>query len=159
MINMLVPTDFTIQSVQAAEQCVKALDKPCNIILFHVFELPFYYQDLIRVPAPYTGLVTEKLRQACQQLKEEYSKQIGTVSFRFLQGDTQSLFKTFTTVNNIDVIGCPEGYLFSKVHKHSVNPMKLFKKCGLPLITEIYEREMATVNHSFVERLSLTAAS
>lgn len=134
MTNILVPTDFSPASVGLAMQSVKALNRPVNIILFHAFKMPYYYQDLVRAAPPYTSLISDGFRQACKQLKDRYPRMIGIISFKCMRGETAAVFRHFTEANDIHFIVCPKDYQYNKVHEDSINPIPLFRKSRLPLV-------------------------
>ena len=54
-----------------------------------------------------------------------------------MNGDSKALFRNFVDANDIDLICCPDFYVFSKVHQRSLDPTSFFKKCGLPIIREV----------------------
>lgn len=142
MTNILVPTDFTPASLKMAEKAVKTLNRKVNIVLFHAFEMPYYYQDLVRPDKqPWHDLLNDGLRQACRQLKEQFPGLINKISFLHMQGNTPALFRNLMEAHEIDIIVCPEGYTYSKIHAASQNPVPFFKKSRLPLLQEFYSRE------------------
>jgi Universal stress protein family len=139
MANILVPTDFTAASLKLAEQALKnTADQKVTIILFHAFEVSAFPFELIRPghKDPSFELMTESFRIACKQLKDEYPQRVNKILVRCMNGNTKALFKNFAEANDIDLIFCPENYVFAKVHKQSVNPVNLFKKCGVPVVKE-----------------------
>ena len=144
MTNILIPTDFSTKSLQLAEQAIQSLEtKAANIIFFHAFEMPGSAFDLL-VPGrkkPYADLMTDELRQACKQLKDQYPKSIQKICFKFMEGSTVNLFRNFVDANEVDLIVCPDHYQFNPVHKLSVDPKTLFKKSGIKVIREFGQRK------------------
>ncbi|MES2647067.1 MAG: universal stress protein [Bacteroidota bacterium] len=139
MANILVPTDFTPASLKLAEEAIKKTGESCpNIILFHAFELPDSPFDLLTssYKEPYIKLMSEPFRQACKQLKDEYPKQVNKILIRCMNGNSKALFRNFAEANDIDLIYCPDHYVFSKVHDRSVDCISYFKKAGIPLLKE-----------------------
>ena len=51
-----------------------------------------------------------------------------------MTGNSRALFRNFVEANDIDLIFCPETYYFKPAHVRSVDPLGLFKKCGIPVI-------------------------
>lgn len=137
MTNILIPTDFTPASLSWATQAIKTENgAKCNLILFHAFELPSNPYDLLRKMAkdPAAEMMTEAFRQACKQLKDEHSDRIGKIVIRCMRGSTRWLFRNFIEANDIDMIYCPEDFVYTPIHSLSVNPLPLFKKCDVPLL-------------------------
>lgn len=146
MTNILIPTDFTENSLQLAEQAIATLDiKNVNIVLFHAFSLPSSEFDLLNPSRkkPYTDLVTEKLRQSWKTFKDQHPQEVQKVFFKFMEGDTVALFRNFLDANEIDIIFCPDGFHHTAVHKLSVDPLPLFKKGGVKVIREVVRRRKA----------------
>lgn len=139
MTNVLIPTDFTANSLQLAAQAIQTLDdKAINIVLFHAFAQPESEFDLL-FPSryrPHANLITEELRQFCKQFKDQNSHKVQKIYFRFMEGETAPMFRNFIDANEIDFIYCPEAYLPVKVNKYSADPRPLFKKAGIPVITD-----------------------
>ncbi|MCH5600239.1 adenine nucleotide alpha hydrolase family protein [Niabella ginsengisoli] len=128
MVNILIPTDFSQASFRLAEQTVKTLDKEVNIILFHIYDMPNGISDLIRKDPPYAQMMNDSFRQNCKYLKYKYPDLIKKICFKYLTGNTQAVFNNFTEANEIDMIVCPDNYVFTKNHKTSINPVPFFKK-------------------------------
>jgi hypothetical protein len=137
MKNILIPTDFSPSSLRLVEAALKTEGyNRCNVILFHAFDLPSNPFDMLRNGAkdPAATLLTEEFRLACKQLKDEYGRQVGKIVIKTMQGSTRSLFRHFLDANDIDLIFCPDTYLYSKVHERSLDPLPFFGKCGVPVI-------------------------
>lgn len=137
MTNILVPTDFTPASLKMAESALKSGNyEKCNLILFHAFELPSSPFDLLDpcYRDPFCGLMTEKFRLACKQLKDDYPQKINKIMVRYMTGSTRAVFRNFAEANDIDLIYCPEDYVFRPIHARSIDPLYLFKKCSIPVV-------------------------
>ena len=137
MTNVLIPTDFTAASLKLAETAFINEDlSKCNLILFHAFRTPDLGINLLSIsePDPATVLMNEPFRQACKQLKDQYPSRIGKIIVRCMYGDTRALFRNFVEANDIDLIYCPESYVFVPTHQRSADPRYLFKKCSVPVV-------------------------
>ncbi|MGE9311581.1 hypothetical protein ACLOAU_08045 [Niabella sp. CJ426] len=143
MVNILVPTDFSQASFRLAEQAVKSLNKEVNIILFHIYEMPSGISDLIRPEPPYAQMINDTFRQNCKYLKYKYPDLINKICFKYLTGNTQSLFNHFTDANDIGVIVCPEDYVFVKASKTSLDPIPFFKKSKIALLKDFSKNKVA----------------
>lgn len=154
MTNILVPTDFSPESLKLADAAIKQSGKvPCNIILFHAFDLPASPHDLLGTTKqhPQNGLVSEAFRRACQQLKKEWGKELGAISVQCMRGNSRNLFRNFIDAHDIDLVYCPEGYVFEKVHTDSLDPLYFFKKCGIPVIkTAVQSKERIAPQPYFI---------
>jgi len=144
MTNILIPTDFTTASLQLAEKAITALDiKNAHIILFHAFELPTSEYELLSPgrQKPYAALMTDNFRQWCKQFKDQHSKAVSKIYFKFMEGSSSRLFRNFVDTNQIDLIICPDEYQYIPAHKLSVDPRPLFRKSGIKVIREFSGRK------------------
>ncbi|HEY8897874.1 MAG TPA: hypothetical protein VIM79_23780 [Niastella sp.] len=138
MRNVLIPTDFSASSFDLVEKAIHTMgEQPINITLFHAFQIPFFVSDLIgNQRQPYHELLTDGFRNACKQIKQQYPKQVNSIVFRHLYGNTPVVFRHFVDAHDIDLIVYPELYEFVPVHKDSVNPDRMFKKSRVPLLRQ-----------------------
>lgn len=139
MRNVLIPTDFSVASLELADKTAQSLEgESLNIILFHAFEIPFFASDVfdLRGKLPYADLVTEAFRNACKRVKLQHPKTIRSIVIRHQYGNSAAVFRNFVDANDIDLIVCPDFYVFQSVHTGSVNPVPLFPKGGVPLMKE-----------------------
>jgi hypothetical protein len=54
-----------------------------------------------------------------------------------MRGNTAAIFRNFADANAIDMIYCPEQYVFKPVHRRSVDPVPLFRKSGISLVRQL----------------------
>lgn len=151
MTNILVPTEFTPASLKMAESALKnGSYEKCNLVLFHAFEPPSPF-DLLGAPYrdPSCELMTEAFRQACKQLKDDHAKKINKIMVRCMTGNTRPLFRNFAEAHDIDLIYCPEDYFFKPVHARSVDPLYLFKHCGIPVLKTGIQKTAPVFQPSF----------
>jgi hypothetical protein len=137
MRNVLIPTDYSLASLELVEKTVQSLQhQNLNIILFHAFEIPFFASDIVgnNGKLPYRDIITDAFRNGCKRLKEQYPRSIQSILLRHLYGNTSAVFHNFCDANDIDLIVFPEHYVFRPVHPQSVNPASMFRKSGLPLL-------------------------
>lgn len=143
MRNVLIPTDFTMESLQLATKALDALDQqPTNIILFHAFDINCQSPELLGSSRrlPYAELLTDEFRNGCRRLKTTYGRFLKEVNIRHMYGSTVSVFRNFVEANDIDLIICPNDYVFSKVSSGSINPEKLFRKSGVPVVHPVIRK-------------------
>ena len=141
MANILIPTDFTPASLQWADRYLRTEDQPRNnLVLFHAFDLPASPHDLLGAKEPSLELMTEAFRAACVQLKETYGNRVGRIVVRCMQGNTNSLFRNFIDAQDIDLIYCPEDYVFHRVHVRSLDPRAFFRHAGVPIVNNAQRR-------------------
>ena len=160
MTNILIPTDFTPASLKMAEGALKSGHyEKCNIVLFHAFELPADPFDLLGAcyRDPSCELMTETFRQACKQVKDENARLVNKIIVRCMVGNSKALFRNFAEANDIDLIYCPEDYYFKPVHVRSVDPVYMFKKCGIPVLRNHVRRTETTYEPAFLQAIPVSA--
>ena len=148
MRNILVPTDFSSASFDLVEKAIQTMgEQVVNITMFHAFQIPFFVSDLIRNQRqPYRDLLTDSFRNNCKQIKQQFPKQVNSIVFRHLYGNTPAVFRHFVDANDIDLIVYPEQYEFVPVHPDSVNPDRMFKKSNVPLLRQFKaKRRLVTI--------------
>jgi hypothetical protein len=149
MRNVLIPTDFSTASFDLVEKTIQTMgEQVVNITLFHAFQIPFFVSDLIRNKRhPYHDLLTDTFRNNCKQIKQQFPKQVNSINFRHLYGNTPAVFRHFVDANDIDLIVYPELYEFIQVHPDSVNPDSMFKKSRVPLLRQfkVKQRRVVTI--------------
>lgn len=147
MRNVLIPTDFSLTSLELVEKTAQCLaGESLHITLFHAFDIPFFVTDMVRPSAlPYHDLLTEPFRQACRRLKHQFPKTIRSIAIRHLYGNSNAVFRNFADANDIDLIVCPDYYVFRAVHPQSVNPESMFRKARVPLLKTFIPRRPAGI--------------
>lgn len=139
MKNVLIPTDFSLRSLDMISQTAETLSsEKLNIILFHVFNMPTDILDLMFLgkESYAADLITEPFRKECRKVKQQYSYNISSISFKHFYGNNMAVFNNFLEANKIDLIVCPDDTVISRPHKQSADPIKLIHKSSLPVIKQ-----------------------
>ncbi len=140
MTNILIPSNLSPASLSLAEKAIQCLEpRNANIILFHAFEFPYSEFELLRPgrKMPYADAMNDEFRQACKQLKDQNLKAVQGVFFKFIEGGSARMFRNFVDANEIDLIVCPDEYIYTPINKLSVDPRPLFRKAGIPVVREL----------------------
>lgn len=120
-----------------------ALDtQPTNIFLFHALEINTNASEVLgtnRRP-PFAHLLTDEFRNSCKRIKSTWPRVIHHIQIKHFFGSTVAAFRNFIDANDIDMIICPEDFLFQKVTTQSINPEKLFRKSGIPVLNPVVRR-------------------
>jgi hypothetical protein len=134
MKRILVPTDFTLHSIDLAALAAKAIDSKVDIYLFHAFEMPGSLTETIRYG--YGTLMSENLRIKCKKIKTQNSN-ISNISFRPMYGTTDAAFRNYAEANQVDLIVLPQGYKYNSVNSRSVNPVRMFRRSGIGILSDL----------------------
>lgn len=155
MTNVLLPTDFTADSITAVNGAVKAIPGKLNIFLFHAFDMPDSIIDAMHRVGKrgHSDLITEALRLKCKQVKTA-NPNISNISFRVMYGTTTVAFKNFIEANKIDAIYVPHGHKFVPVVRESVNYERMFKKSGVPIVNELTAKNLVVDPTTYLNAVS-----
>lgn len=138
MTTILIPTDFTLQSLNMVKDAARGFaGQPLNVVLFHALHMPTDIQDLLflsnRVPHE---KITDDFRRTCAAIKRKNSNVISQINFRHMYGSTNAVFRNFIEANLIEAIFMPEHVILKKVYNNSVDLRPLFQKATVPFITD-----------------------
>lgn len=146
MRTILIPTDFTIESLNTVKGALRKREgEDVNIILVYGAYLSDSITDLLffSKPAYLANLQSEKFTEACEILKNKYDSQIGSLTVDLFSGYNQRAFENFLSGNKVDEMFVPRSYHF-KQGKRGFDLLPYFRKSSLPM-TEIEWRETAQV--------------
>jgi len=135
MKNVLVPTDFSIESLELINKTAKSIADKLNIYLFHAYEIPAGNDKTTNKK---NNLITEQLRQRCRRIKAS-NKNICNISVKIMQGASHTLFNNFTNNHKIDVLVLPHKYVYIPPTAESVSPIKLFRKSTIEKLSDFRE--------------------
>lgn len=143
MKNVLIPTDFTTESLQLLNQTAETMQgTKFNAVLFHAFNLPDDIIELMFIGRDkiHTGLVTDEFRNRCRKIKNLHHETLHSVSVKYIYGNTVRLFKNFADANHISLIVLPEELQLQMLHKYSVHPASFLKKSGIEIMSSFETR-------------------
>ncbi len=150
MENVLLPTDFTVQSLRPVHDIVKnAKSKLLTIHVVHLISLPTSISDLlfIKQNKPY-HTVPANFMEALQLLQNKYSGSVEKIAFDFIYCSSSRYFNNFIEGNNIDAVYMLSDYRYRQPLEQSENIMYYLKKCKAPLHkVSINEGSFATYQH------------
>lgn len=162
MTTILIPTDFTLQSLNMVKDVASGFrGQRLNIVLFHALYMPTDVHDLLFLsPKVPHEKITEEFRHACTVIKKKNNEVITQIIFRHMYGSTNAVFKNFIEANKIDAIFMPEHIVLKRAFDNSVELRPLFKKAAIPFITEaapaIEVKKSNNTSRQFHQKLSLS---
>ena len=130
MRNVLIPTDFTVHSLDLVVAVVeKYKDEELNITLLHALAMPDSIMDLILLSRNNDRykLISKEFRNACTILKNRYASSIRDINVRFMHGGTRGVFRNFVEATKADIFVFPIDYTFKKAGSNSIEISKLYK--------------------------------
>lgn len=133
MKNILIPSDFSIQSLDCIKELLsKFKDDRLTIVFIHVFLLTDSISELMllsRRRKEY-DYVSRQFWDQCKKLEREHCTRIHSIQVKCFYGSTVAVFKNFLEGHGIDLIVYPAHYQFRKLSKRSVDPTEFIAKCG-----------------------------
>jgi hypothetical protein len=138
MKTILIPTDFTIESLNTVKEALKQrAGENINLILVYGAYLSDSITDLLFISKPkqLATLQNKKFTEACEILRNKYDSQINSLRVELFSGHNQRAFEHFLTGNAVDELYVPRSYR-SKKGEHGFDLLPFFQKSTLPL-TEI----------------------
>ncbi|MBN7810707.1 hypothetical protein J0A68_07060 [Algoriphagus sp. H41] len=142
--TILIPTDFTVKSLNLAKMALqKSLDpqEKIKIILIHglmastsITELLFYSKS--RVLA---DLETPEFQASCNLLLSKFDGKIERMTIDIFSGFTQAAFENYLEANRIDEVYLPGNHKLKLASRSSFDLLPFFNKCRLPKIKVDWE--------------------
>lgn len=153
MKNILVPSDFTGESLRVAEHAIQSINEDLTLMFVHLFRMPDGIQDLLftnfrKVDARY---VPEKFRYEAEELKEMFSYKVKRVKIDFFYGNTLVLFKNYLDHNQVSLIAFSSQSPVGQLCKSSIDPLPIVKKSGYPFL-DVDSSELASPPRSVFAR-------
>jgi hypothetical protein len=110
--TILIPTDFSIESLNLFKYAAQHAQEPLNIVLVHGLHLSDSIFDLLfRTRADSVSKLTNPdFEDACRILRNKYASRINSFRIEIFSGVTQSAFQNFLEGNRITEIVIPKTY-------------------------------------------------
>lgn len=136
MKTIIIPSDFSIESIQVAETIVRNAKEEVRILFIHMFHVADDIQDLLfsNYRKKEYEFVSDEFRHECDMLKNVYTGRLKSITIEFFYGSKLAVFKNFLDYNNADFIAYSKSYGMPKLGKSSIEALPVIQKCGLPLI-------------------------
>lgn len=130
MRNVLIPTDFTVQSLDLVVAAAQKYEgEQLNITLMHALAMPDSIMDLILLSRNNDRykLITKEFESACTILKNRYASVIHRISVRFMHGSTKAVFSNFVEASQASLFIYPVDYSFKPAGANSIDISHMFK--------------------------------
>lgn len=139
MKHLLVPTDFTVESLQAIPFALSRCgQEEVSVVLLHLMEIPDGITDLLMLPRerPYLQLFTESYRNEVERIRTASNGQITRIFTDFLYVGIQRIFHDYVRRHEIDAIVCPANRPLSLATKISIDPTPFIQKAKVAVWNE-----------------------
>lgn len=151
MKTVIIPSDFTMKSVEVAATIIRSSNEETRLIFTHLFHVADDIQDLLF--ASYRkreyDFVSEEFWKACNLLKNLHPNVLKIAKVEFFYGNKLAAFKNFLEFHDADCIAYSKSHGVPKISKSSIDALPVIQKCGLPLIDidRIKEPELQDAEH------------
>ncbi|HCZ35880.1 MAG TPA: hypothetical protein DHV26_08130 [Cytophagales bacterium] len=110
--TILIPTDFSIESLNLFKYAAQQAQEPLNIVLVHGQHLSDSIFDLLfrTRKDSVSKLSNPDFEDACRILRNKYASRINSFRIEIFSGVTQSAFQNFLEGNRITEILIPKTY-------------------------------------------------
>ena len=121
--TILIPTDFTIESLKMVKSLLSNSDKEIKYDL--IFLHGIYLSDSIIDSYFFSKrkllqtLTNNPFEEACEILKNKFASQIHSLKKDIFTGITRGAFENYLEANNVTEAYIPSNYEFVKVHEDS----------------------------------------
>jgi hypothetical protein len=135
MKHILIPTDFTLGSLNVLRFGADAFDEELNITLLHFMEMPDSITDLLMLPRDTSvfNIISPEFREGVSLILNRYGSQIKRIRNDFFVGDGRRQFKNYLEHHKVDTIVFPENYALKMPSKRSYNPERLIWNTNWPV--------------------------
>lgn len=137
MKTLLIPTDFTQQSIQSIpELAERYYPEKVNIVLVHMLKITDSISELLmlsRRSVEYRH-IPDNFYIRCRDIQTRHSHLVNNIAITFFYGSTVAVFNNFLEANDVDAIVRPHDN-YQLLFKNSIDPDMLIAKCGIDIVT------------------------
>jgi hypothetical protein len=136
MKTLLIPTDFTQQSIQSIPLLAeKYYPEKVNIVLVHMLKITDSLSELLmlsRRSVEYRQ-IPDNFYIRCREIEKKYSHLVNNIAINFFYGSTVAVFNNYLEANEVDAIVTPHDN-YQLLFKNSIDPEMLFERCGIEVL-------------------------
>ncbi|SDF41013.1 hypothetical protein SAMN05216464_11795 [Mucilaginibacter pineti] len=138
MKTLLIPTDFTQQSIQSIPVLARQYyPQQINIVLVHMLKITDNISELLmlsRRSVEYRH-IPDNFYKRCTELERKHSHLINKIAITFFYGSTVAVFNNFLEANEVDAIVMPHDN-YQLLFKNSIDPEILIGKSKIEVIAK-----------------------
>lgn len=137
MRTILIPTDFTVDSLMAVKKTLSlSEDEKVKIILFHCISLSDSITDLLTFSKG--KFIRENSNQtfkdACEIIRNKFALRLSALHLELFTGNTANFFDNFVEASDAEIICFIENYDYKKASDCSVDPLKYIVHAKIPAL-------------------------
>ncbi|GHB70767.1 hypothetical protein [Persicitalea jodogahamensis] len=134
MKTILIPTDFTIESLNTLKEAIKLQSEKVNVVLVYFAGTPDSITEMLFFSKEnyLSSFQSERFQEACQILLNTYASKVNSFRIELFSGFWQRVFTSFLEINEVDEVFIPKNYSMKLKNPRSFDPLPYFRKCALP---------------------------
>jgi hypothetical protein len=136
MKTLLIPTDFTQQSIQSIPVLAeKYYPEKVNIVLVHMLKITDSISELLmlsRRSVEYRQ-IPDNFYIRCREIENNHKHIINKITIDFFYGSTVAVFNNYLEANEVNAVVTPHDN-YQMLFKNSIDPEILFEKCGIEVL-------------------------
>lgn len=144
MKRILIPTDFSISSLNIVKSALEQLEDDAHHITLivgressnSISDLLFYSKEKVL-----KELITADFIDAIQLIQNRYSTKISSISYDVLHSQNKNYIRNYVEANNIELLVLPDQLAFTKRNKKSINLIPILAKLGVNTMFVEWDRE------------------
>ncbi|WP_184546405.1 hypothetical protein [Mucilaginibacter sp. FT3.2] len=137
MKTLLIPTDFTQQSIQSIPALAERYyPEKINVVLVHMLKITDSISELLmlsRRSVEYRH-IPDNFYIRCRDIQNKHSHLINNIAITFFYGSTVAVFNNFLEANEVDAIVTPHDN-YQLLFKNSIDPNVLIERCDIDIVT------------------------
>ncbi|MDN3580978.1 hypothetical protein [Mucilaginibacter flavus] len=138
MKTLLIPTDFTQQSIQDIPELARQFyPQKVRVVLVHMLKITDSISELLMLSRRNVEYrqIPDNFYKRCREIETKHNHLINNIAITFFYGSTVAVFNNFLEANEIDAIVKPHDN-YQLLFKNSIDPEILIEKSGLQVITK-----------------------
>jgi len=134
--TILIPTDFTMESLNLFKYVMQSTTVDVHVIFFHCMMPSTSIIDLLFESSEevVASLTSADFKEAISIIKNRYGTHRSTEVVELFKGRTNAAFLNFLDGNRVDEVVVPTEYQFIKAHSRSIDPMSFIKDVPVSII-------------------------
>ncbi|QRQ99659.1 hypothetical protein [Dyadobacter sandarakinus] len=136
MKTIIIPSDFSGESIQVAETVVRDSAEEVRLVFIHLFHVSHDIQDLLFLQEREReySYVSDQFWEECKMLKDLFGRRLKSIRIDFYYGNKLASFKNFLEHHETTAIAISESYGVPKLNKNSIDAVPVLRKCGYPIV-------------------------
>jgi len=136
MKTIVIPSDFSLESIQVAETVVRNSKEEVRLVFIHLFHVADDIQDLLfsTYRKKEYDFVSDEFRKECKMLKDLHPDKVQGYKIEFFYGNRLAPFKNFLDYYETDSIAYSSSYGVPKISKSSLDAVAIINKAGYQII-------------------------